>query len=77
VLFMFSCVLIMNTTTCFSITFSLLYIMNFLLNYGIKICRIMPIFLTIQKPDYTRLLVTGFAASLKPNIFCGTNFKCW
>jgi hypothetical protein len=38
VLFMFSCVLIMNTSTCSAITFSLLYIMIFLLNYGIKKC---------------------------------------
>jgi hypothetical protein len=36
VLFMFSCVLIMNTRTCFAITFSLLYIMNFLLNTELK-----------------------------------------
>jgi hypothetical protein len=45
VLFLFSCVLIMNTSTCSAITFSLLYIMIFLLNYGIKICRML-IFLT-------------------------------
>jgi hypothetical protein len=37
----------------------------------------MPIFLTIQKPDCARLSVTGFAASHKPNIFDGTNFKRW
>jgi hypothetical protein len=37
VLFMFYIVLIMNTST-WHITFSLIYIMNYLLNYGIKIC---------------------------------------
>jgi hypothetical protein len=45
VLFMYYIVLIMNTTTCHAITFSLIYIMNCLLNYGIKICPIKPRFL--------------------------------
>jgi hypothetical protein len=44
--FMFYTVLIMNTSICHVITYSLLYIMDFFLNCGIKICRILPMFLT-------------------------------
>jgi hypothetical protein len=46
VLFMYYIVLIMNTTTCHAITFSLIHIMNRLLNYESKICRTKPRFLT-------------------------------
>jgi hypothetical protein len=46
-LFMYYIVLILNTTTYHAITFSLIYIMNYLLKYGIKICRIKPRFLTV------------------------------
>ena len=77
VLFMFYNVLIMNTNTCLAITFSLFYMVNYLLNFGIKMCRILPTFLTIQKPDLYRLSVTGFAAALRPNIFDGANYKRW
>jgi hypothetical protein len=45
--FMFYSVLIMNTNACHVIKFSLIYIMNYLLTYGIKICRILPGFLTL------------------------------
>jgi hypothetical protein len=44
--------------------------------FGIKICRKMPKTLTIQKLDCCdRLLVTSFAAALKPNAFDGSNCK--
>jgi hypothetical protein len=45
-LFMFYSVLIMNTSTCHAITFSLFLIMIYLLNYVIKMCQTLPIFLS-------------------------------
>jgi hypothetical protein len=52
--------------------------MIFLLDFGIKIYRKMPKLLTIQKLDCCdRLLVTSFAAALKPNAFDGSNYKWW
>nr|ABF94664.1 retrotransposon protein, putative, Ty1-copia subclass [Oryza sativa Japonica Group] len=42
----------------------------------IKICRIMTIFPTIQKPDRS-FSVVGFAAALKPHAFDGSNYKRW
>jgi hypothetical protein len=58
VLFMFSFVLIMNTSTCHAITFSLIYIINYLLNYEIKICHEMPRFLTTMLPSKSPLITT-------------------
>jgi hypothetical protein len=50
----------------------------FFIIFGIKICRKMPKNLTIQKLDCCdRLLVTSFAAALKPNTFDGSNYKRW
>jgi hypothetical protein len=44
--------------------------------FGIKICHKMPKNLTFQKLDCCdRLLVTSFAAALKPNAFDGSNYK--
>jgi hypothetical protein len=61
VLFMFT-VLIMYTSTCHVITFSLIYTMNYLLNYGIKIYQILPKFLTgpviVTDEEVLRLDVT-------------------
>jgi hypothetical protein len=38
----------------------------------------MPNYLTIQKPDYVdRLSISTFAASIRPNIFYGSNFNRW
>ena len=37
----------------------------------------MPKFLTFQKPDIRQFSVSGFAATLKPNDFDGTNYKIW
>nr|AAV44166.1 putative polyprotein [Oryza sativa Japonica Group] len=42
----------------------------------IKICRLMTIFPTIQKPDRS-FSVVGFAAALKPHAFDGSNYKRW
>ena len=68
----------LNTGTCYVTTGSLTVVMNLLLISGIKIYRMMPKFLTIQKPYVNnRLSVAGFAASIKPNIFDGSNYKCW
>src|SRR5688572_21681826 len=61
------------------------YIFNFVIkiyqvifNFVIKIYQVMPKFLTIQKPDYVdRILVVSFAASIKPGVFDGSNYKCW
>ena len=47
--------------------------MDFLTKFNIK----MPKFLTIQKPDIRQFSVNGFAATLKPNDFDGTNYKRW
>ncbi len=44
--------------------------------FWIKIYRIVTIFLTIQKPDRS-FSVVGFAASLKPHAFDGSNYKRW
>jgi hypothetical protein len=52
--------------------------MIFLLDFGIKIYRKMPKYLTIQKLDYCdRLSVACFTAALKPNAFDGSNYKWW
>ena len=38
----------------------------------------MPIFLTIQKPDFVNMLsVATFASSIKPPPFTGSNYKRW
>jgi hypothetical protein len=45
---------------------------------GIKMYHKSPIFLTIQKPYIVdRLSVANFAAIIKPNVFDGSNYKCW
>ena len=47
-------------------------------NFGIKICPKMPIFLTIQKPDFVNMLsVATFASSIKPPLFTSSNYKHW
>jgi hypothetical protein len=52
--------------------------MNLLISSGIKMYRKLPIYLIIQKPYYVdRLSVTSFAATLKPNVFDGSNYKRW
>jgi hypothetical protein len=51
---------------------------NCMCNFGIKMYRKMPIFLTIQKPDLVdRLMVANFAATIRPNVFYGSNFNRW
>ena len=45
----------------------------FWINFNMK----MPKFLTFQKPDIRQFSVSGFAATLKPNDFDGTNYKIW
>ena len=52
------------------------HVMFIILFFWIKICRIMTIFPTIQKPDRS-FLVVGFAISLKPYVFDGSNYKRW
>jgi hypothetical protein len=47
-----------------------------LVTFGIKIYRIVPKFLTIQKLECCdRLSVTSFVVALKPNAFDGSNYK--
>ena len=51
---------------------------NYIVNFGIKIYRKMPRFLTIQKPDLVnRLSVSSFAATIKPPPFDDSNYKRW
>jgi hypothetical protein len=77
-LFMFYLSLNLNTCTCFALTGSLITVMNLLIISGIKMYQKMPIFLTIQKPYLVdRLSVTSFVATLKPNVFDGSNYKHW
>src|SRR6266540_3808451 len=76
-LFMLKNVLNMNTCTCF-ISLTKIMTIFYLFNFGIKIYRILPKFLTIQKPDsVNRLSVASFVASIKPNTFDGSNYKRW
>jgi hypothetical protein len=50
----------------------------FLMDFGIKIYHKLSKILTIQKLDCCdRLLITSFAATLKPNAFDGSNYKRW
>ena len=64
----------MNTSTFFVHTLSLFYVMKLLVIFEIKIYRKLPSYLTIQKPDLVnRLLVSSFAATIKPPIFDGSN----
>ena len=68
----------MNTSTYFVITISLIYAMKLIITFGIKIYQKLPIFLTIQKPDLVnKLLVSSFAATIKPPPFDGSNYKYW
>jgi hypothetical protein len=48
-----------------------------LLFFGIKLCRKLSKFLTIQKPNIRQLSLSDFAAVLKPNQFDGKNFMIW
>jgi len=77
ILFIF--VLILNTSTCFvSLTVVMGILLNYIINFGIKLCLKVAIFLTIQKPDYVnRLSVASFASSIKPPPFTGSNYKRW
>ena len=68
----------MNTCTYLIHTLSLIYAMKLPVIFGIKIYRKLPSYLTIQKPDFVnRLLVSSFAASIKPPLFDGSNYKHW
>ena len=76
---LFNFVLNLNTCTCFvSLTIVMKILFNYIFNFGIKLCPKVPIFLTIQKPDYVnRLSVASFASSIKPPPFTGSNYKRW
>ena len=68
----------MNTCTYLIHTLSLIYAMKLLVIFGIKIYRKLSSYLTIQKPDLVnRLSVSSFAASIKPPLFDGSNYKRW
>jgi hypothetical protein len=45
-----------------------------LLFFGIKLCRKLSKFLTIQKPNIRQFSLSGFIAALKPNQFDGKKF---
>jgi len=79
-LFLFISCLNLNTSTYYLVTESLniVIIIFYMFNFGIKIYRNMPRILTIQKPYIVdRLSVSSFAASIKPNVFDGSNYKRW
>jgi hypothetical protein len=58
--------------------FIILYVITMqLLFFGIKMCRKLSKFLTIQKPNIRQFSLSGFAAALKPNQFDGKNFMIW
>jgi hypothetical protein len=68
----------LDTCTCYALTGSLIIVMNLLIISGIKMYRKLPNCLTFQKPYIVdRLSVTSFAATLKPNVFDGSNYKRW
>ena len=68
----------MNTITYFVDTLSLIYVVNLVVIFGIKIYQKLPRSLTIQKPDYVnRLSISSFAATIKPPPFDGSNYKRW
>jgi hypothetical protein len=68
----------MNTCTYLIHTLSLIYIMKLLVIFEIKIYQKLPSFLTIQKPEFVnKLLVSSFAASIKPPPFDSSNYKHW
>jgi hypothetical protein len=68
----------LNTCTCFVLTGSLIFVMNLLIISGIKMYRKLHNYLTIQKHYLVdRLSVASFAATLKPNVFDGSNCKRW
>ena len=78
--FLFISCLNLNTSTYYLVTESLnlVIIIFYMFNFGIKIYRNMPRILTIQKPYIVdRLSVSSFAASIKPNVFDGSNYKRW
>ena len=78
--FLFISCLNLNTSTYYLVTESLniVMIIFYMFNFGIKIYRNMPRILTIQKPYIVdRLSVSSFAASIKPNVFDGSNYKRW
>jgi hypothetical protein len=51
--------------------------MFYLLFAWIKLCGKLLIFPTIQKPYYRQFTPSGFAASMKPPVFEGANYKRW
>ena len=52
-------------------------VMIYLLFSSIKLCGKLLIFPTIQKPYYRQFTPSGFAASMKPPVFEGANYKRW
>jgi len=53
-------------------------LLNYIFNFGIKLCLKVPIFLTIQKSDFVnRLSVASFASLIKPPPFTGSNYMRW
>ena len=68
----------MNKSTYFVHTLSLIYVMNLVVIFGIKIYQKLPSLLTIQKHDnVNRLSVSSFTTTIKPPPFDGSNYKRW
>ena len=76
---LFNFVLILNTCTCLdSLTIVMELLFDYIVNFGIKICPKLPIYLTIQKSDHVnRLSVSSFAATFQPPPFDGSNYIRW
>jgi hypothetical protein len=71
---MFNSCLIMNMCTYF-VSLMIIFILKYLVYYGIKICHKITYYLTIHKPRM--ILIAGFTQSIKPKPSDGSNFKRW
>ena len=73
--------MVMSLIISFDRHIILVMFMFYLINFWIKFDGLLPIFTTIttiQKPYlYRQFSTTSFAATLKPNVFDGANYKCW
>jgi hypothetical protein len=74
-LYDFDCMTSFNNLLFVSIIFTIMF---FLLFFWIKFNRKMPNYSTIQKPElYRQFSPIAFAATLKPSVFEGVNYKRW
>lgn len=53
----------------------IMFIMFYVLPFRIKLIGILLMYSTIQKPNYRQFTPIAFAATLKPHVFEGVNYK--